>query len=61
MRNVSLSATGDKLTITVDLSVPGTVSRTGKSMILASTEGNVTAPDTDGVKIGLNVYKPRTF
>ena len=60
MRNVTMSTSGNKLTITVDLAVDGTISRTGKSTILASTEGNVGAPDRPEVKIGLNVYKPRS-
>jgi hypothetical protein len=29
----------------------------GKSIIIASTEGNVSIPEKDDIKIGLNVYK----
>jgi len=56
MRNVDMKVSGNVLTITVDLSVPGEVSTSGKSMVIGSTEGNVSVPDKPEVKIGLNVY-----
>lgn len=58
MKNIKMSVTGNKLLIEVDLSQPGDLSKSGKSIILASTEGNKDVPDAPGVKIGLNVYKP---
>lgn len=39
MDNVEMSVSGNKLTIVVDLSKPGTVSSTGKTKLLASTRG----------------------
>lgn len=59
-RNVEVAVTKDKksLTIKVDLSVEGLPSSSGKSLVIASTEGNVTVPGTD-VKVGLNVYRRR--
>ena len=57
MKNVEMKKTGNKLVITVDLSKEFGVSSSGKSIIISSTEGNVTVAGTDGVKIGLNVYK----
>ena len=56
MRNVDMKIEGTKLIITVDLAVPGEMSSSGKSMVIGSTEGNVSVPDKPEVKIGLNVY-----
>ena len=56
MRNVDMKMVGNVLTITVDMSVPGEVSTSGKSMVIGSTEGNVSVPDKPEVKVGLNVY-----
>ena len=58
MKNVKMTKNGNHLTIDVDLSVVGDISKSGKSIIIASTEGNKAVPDTDNVKIGLNVYRP---
>jgi hypothetical protein len=52
-----MKLTGNTLTITVDLSKDFGKSASGKSVIIATTEGNVTVPETDDVKIGLNIYK----
>jgi len=47
------------LTVKIDLNETIGYSRTGKSILIASTEGNIDVPDTeDEIKIGLNVYKP---
>ena len=56
MKNVELSIKGEILTITIDLSKDFGPSSSGKSIIIASTEGNYSLPDRDE-KIGLNVYK----
>ncbi|MGD0827077.1 MAG: hypothetical protein ABSA09_03205 [Desulfobaccales bacterium] len=32
-------------------------SKSGKTRIIASTEGNISAPGDEDVKIGLNVYR----
>lgn len=56
MRNVSMKMNGNTLTITVDMSQKGVMSASGKSLVIASTEGNVTAPDGETM-IGLNVYR----
>lgn len=58
MKNVKMSVNGNKLLIEVDLTQIGDVSKSGKSIIIASTEGNKPIPDVDNLKIGLNVYKP---
>ncbi len=59
MKNVEMKVDGNKLTIVVDLSQEFGLSSSGKSVTIASTEGNVAVPGFEEVKIGLNVYKPR--
>jgi hypothetical protein len=58
MKNVEMSVAGNILTITVDLSKEFGPSSSGKTTIIASTEGNVTVPDRDE-KVGLNVYRKK--
>jgi hypothetical protein len=57
MKNCEMKLTGNILTITVDISKDFGKSSSGKSIIIASTEGNVSIPENDEIKIGLNVYK----
>lgn len=59
MTNVLCSIKGEKLTIEVDLSTDIGPSKSGKTTLIASSEGNYTIPGTNGVKLGLNVYRPR--
>lgn len=56
MANFEHSIDGDKLTITVDLSKNMGRSKSGKSILIASSTGNMGIGD--GVVLGLNVYKP---
>ena len=56
MKNIEMSVNGDVLTIKVDLSKTFGKSGSGKSTIIASTEGNVSLSGKEEVKIGLNVY-----
>ncbi len=58
MKNVDMIVEGNILTIKVDLSKEFGPSASGKTIIIASTEGNVTVPDRDE-KIGLNVYRKK--
>lgn len=60
MRNVELAITGTVLTIKVDLTKTFGPSKSGKTTIIASTEGNVGVPTREDVRVGLNVYKSRT-
>jgi hypothetical protein len=59
MKNVQINVEGDKLIIVVDLNQEFGLSSSGKSITVASTEGNVSVPGREDVKIGLNVYKPK--
>ncbi len=47
---------GKKLTLEVDLSGPGTISQSGKSMVIATTRGNVPVLKS-GLTLGFNLYK----
>jgi hypothetical protein len=57
MKNCEMKLNGNILTITVDISKEYGLSSSGKSLIISSTEGNVSIPDKEEVKIGLNIYK----
>lgn len=48
---------GDKLTITATIS-SGVPSSSGKTLVVATTNGFVSVPDSD-IKVSLNVVKPR--
>jgi hypothetical protein len=58
MKNVEMKIEDNILTIKVDLSKEYGPSSSGKTTIVASTEGNVTIPERDE-KVGLNVYKKK--
>lgn len=56
MQNVVMNVKGSKLTIEVDLSKEQGKSKSGKTVIVASTQGNQPIADT-GAIIGLNIYR----
>ncbi len=58
MKNVEMNVEGTMLTIRVDLSKEFGPSSSGKTIIIASTEGNVTIPNRQE-KVGLNVYRKK--
>lgn len=58
MKNVEMTVSGNILTIKVDLTKEFGPSASGKTTIIASTEGNVPILDRDE-KIGLNVYRKK--
>ena len=58
MKNVEMKIEGNILIIRVDLSKEFGPSSTGKTTIVASTEGNVSIPERDE-KVGLNVYRKK--
>lgn len=59
MKNVEMKVDGNVLTIKVDLAKEFGPSSSGKTIIIASTEGNTNVPDHENVKVGLNVYKKK--
>ncbi|HXJ77642.1 MAG TPA: hypothetical protein VMS64_03075 [Candidatus Methylomirabilis sp.] len=58
MKNVEMKLEGNILIIRVDLSKEFGPSSSGKTTIVASTEGNVAIPDREE-KVGLNVYRKK--
>ena len=58
MKNVEMNVEGNILIIKVDLSKEYGPSSSGKTIIVASTEGNVSIPDREE-KLGLNVYRKK--
>ena len=59
MKNVEWTLENDILTIRIDLTQTFGPSSSGKTTIIASTEGNVSVGPDSEEKIGLNVYRPR--
>jgi len=59
MKNVEMSVNGNILTITVDLTKEFGPSSSGKTFIIATTEGNQSVPTREDIKIGVNVYKKK--
>ena len=56
-KNVDMRIEGKKLIIEVEMDQDFGPSKSGKTRIIASTEGNISAPGDEEVKIGLNVYR----
>lgn len=56
--NIAVELEGSILTLRIDLSRTIAPSKSGKSVLVASTNGSATLPD--GTKVGLNVYRPIT-
>ena len=58
MKNVKLDISSNKLTITIDLSQTNGLSKSGKSLVIASTEGNQKIETAFGeIHLGVNAYK----
>lgn len=54
-QNIKVEVKDGKATLTIDLSHRGGQSSSGKSIIVATTSGNITIPGTE-VVLGLNCY-----
>jgi hypothetical protein len=59
VKNVEMAVDGNTLVIKVDLTKEFGPSSSGKTIIIASSEGNQSVPDREGIKIGLNVYRKK--
>ena len=60
MKNIELKVVDNILTIQVELTKEFGPSTSGKTIIIATTEGNVPIPDHEDKKIGLNVYHKKS-
>ena len=59
MKNVEMTVEDNILIIKVDLTKEHGPSSSGKTIIIASTEGNISIPNKEDIKIGLNIYKKK--
>ena len=59
MKNIEMKTEGNILTIKVDLTKEFGPSSSGKTIIIASTEGNVAIEGHEEIKVGLNIYKKK--
>jgi len=59
MKNVGMKVEGNILIIKVDLPKDFGPSSSGKTIIIASTEGNVAVDGHEEAKVGLNVYRKK--
>jgi hypothetical protein len=57
MKNCKVTVKGNKAIIEVDLTQDFGPSSSGKTVIIASSEGNQSLPGKPEIKLGLNVYK----
>lgn len=57
MTNCEMSVEENILTIKVDLTKDYSESNSGKSIIIATTGGNIGCPENPDIKIGLNIYR----
>jgi len=55
--NTTITVKGNKMTIEVDLSKSFGLSSSGKTTIVASTQGNIAVEDHPGFQVGLNIFK----
>lgn len=56
MKNVEMTVENNILTVKIDLSQDQGPSKSGKTRIIASTEGNKPVPGAENVIIGVNAF-----
>ena len=59
MKNIEMTVEGNMLMIKVDLTKEFGPSSSGKTIIIGTTEGNVSIPGREEAKVGVNVYKKK--
>jgi hypothetical protein len=57
MDNVLIEVKDNKAIITIDLTKDFGASKSGKTIVIATTRGNVPLPGAEAFRIGLNCYK----
>jgi hypothetical protein len=58
-RNVQSELDGTTLILRIDLAADAPPSKSGKSLLVASTGGGANLGDVAGTKVNLSVYRPR--
>ena len=58
MQNVKMTVEGRKLHIVIDMDAADTPSKSGKTIVIATTRGNADVADNKAGKIGINYYRP---
>ena len=59
MKNIEAKIEDNKLILVIDLSKEFGLSSSGKSITIASTEGNVSVAGREEIKMGINIYKSK--
>ena len=57
VRHIEYEVKDGKLLLSIDIGHEGEPSKSGKSLVIGSTRGNLGIPGTE-LKLGLNLYKP---
>ena len=57
MKNIKMENKANKLVLEIDLTKNFGRSKLGKSIIIGTTEGNLSVPGAENIKIGVNCYK----
>jgi len=57
MKNIKMENKENKLVLEIDLTKNFGRSKSGKSIIIGTTEGNLSVPGAENIKIGVNCYK----
>jgi Fe-S cluster assembly ATPase SufC len=58
-KNVAVEVKGNTLHIAVDLAAEGAPSKSGKSTLIGTTNGNIQVPDSKGtILFSVNVFQP---
>lgn len=57
MDNVQIEVRDNKAVITIDLSKDFGASKSGKTIVVATTRGNVPIPGAENIRLGINCYK----
>jgi hypothetical protein len=60
MKNVTTKIEGKKLIVEIDLAQEHGPSKSGKTVVVGTTEGNADVPGFPGFKLGINCYKAPT-
>lgn len=57
MKNVAMKVNKNTLTLTIDLAKSFGPSKSGKSNVIATTEGNIELENHQDMRLGINVFK----